>query len=101
MVLLTGATGLVGSALLLAARRRPLRVIVEDHTRVFLSEHPPSFYARQDVSIEVLATTELVALTVNPVAPQSHRLDSLALRAALGPVAGEVPVIDVRESAQA
>jgi hypothetical protein len=76
-------------------------VIVEDHTRVFLSERPPSFYARQGISIEVLATTELKALTVNPVAPQSHRLDSRSLRAALAAVAGTVPVIDVREAAQA
>jgi hypothetical protein len=86
-------------ALVAAARGKgqALRVIAEDHTRVFLSEHPPSFYARQGVSIEMLATTDLVALTVNPVAPQSHRLDSGTLRAALGAVAGEVPVIDVRE----
>jgi hypothetical protein len=88
-------------ALLVAARgsSQTLRVIVEDHTRVFLSQRPPSFYERQGISIEVLATTELKALTVNPVAPQSHRLDSRALRAALAAVAGEVPVIDVREPA--
>ena len=101
-LLVRGALGegflqaLVGA---LRGRRQPLRVIVEDHTRVFLSDHPPSFYERQGVSIEVVATTDLVALTVNPVAPQSHRLDSRELRAALGAVAGDVPVIDVREGA--
>jgi hypothetical protein len=92
------------SALLAATRsstRRALRVVVEDHTRVFLSEHAPSWYARQGISIEVLATVELKALTVNPVAPQSHRLDSAALRTALGAVAGDVPVIDVRAPASA
>lgn len=103
-LLVRGALGEGFLQALLAAdrdKRQPLRVIVEDHTRVFLSERPPSFYERQGISIEVLATTELVALTVNPVAPQSHRLDSRALRAALGDVAGDVPVIDVREPAQA
>jgi hypothetical protein len=83
----------------LRGRRQKLRVVVEDHTRVFLSEHAPSFYARQGISIEVLATTALKALTVNPVAPQSHRLDSRALRTALAAVAGDIPVIDVREPA--
>jgi len=42
---------------------------------------------------------ELKALTVNPVAPQSHRLDSTALRAAIAAAVGDVPVMDVREAA--
>jgi hypothetical protein len=103
-LLVRGALGEGFLQALLAAvrgKRRELRVIVEDHTRVFLSERPPSFYARQGIAVEVLATTELKALTVNPVAPQSHRLDSRALRAALAAVAGGVPVIDVREPAPA
>jgi hypothetical protein len=102
-LLVRGALGEGFLQALLAATRgkRRLRVIVEDHTRVFLSERAPGFYARQGVSIEVLATTELVALTVNPVAPQSHSLDSRALRDALRAVAGDVPVIDVREPAPA
>jgi hypothetical protein len=88
-------------ALLAAARgtRRRLRVLVEDHTRVFLSRRSPSWYARQGIYIEVLARTELKALTVNPVAPQSHRLDSRALRRALAGVVDDVPVIDVRDPA--
>ncbi|HEV2980020.1 MAG TPA: hypothetical protein VGX51_01205 [Solirubrobacteraceae bacterium] len=102
-LLVRGALGEGFLQALLGATRgkRQLRVIVEDHTRVFLSEHAPAFYARQGVSIEVLASTELVALTVNPVAPQSHSLDSRALRDALRAVAGDVPVIDVREPAPA
>jgi hypothetical protein len=100
--LLAAVRGKQLQALAAVRGKRPqLRVIVEDHTRVFLSERPPSFYARQGVSIEVLATTALKALTVNPVAPQSHRLDSHELRAALGGVAGDVPVLDVREPAPA
>jgi hypothetical protein len=86
---------------LLAARRGQadgeLRILAEDPTRVFLSQRAPSWYRRQGLSIEVRRSVELKALTVNPVAPQSHRFDSDELRAALAAVADGVAVIDVRD----
>jgi len=84
---------------LLAARRErdghELRVVARDPTRVFLSEHGPRWYSRQGIRIEVLETIDLRAITVNPVAPQSHRLDSHALREAISAAIPGVPVIDV------
>ena len=86
---------------LLGARRgraqREPRIVAEDPTRVFLARRAPAWYARQGISIEVLRPIELKAITVNPVAPQSHRLDSAGLRAAIAAAVGEVPVLDVRE----
>ena len=86
---------------LLAARReraqRELTIIAEDPTRVFLARRAPAWYARQGIAIEVLRPIELKAITVNPVAPQSHRLDSAGLREAVAAAVGEVPVLDVRE----
>jgi hypothetical protein len=86
---------------LLAARRgraqRELTIVAEDPTHVFLAQRGPAWYARQGISLQVLRGIELKAITVNPVAPQSHRLDSADLREAIEAAVGEVPVLDVRE----
>ena len=84
---------------LVSARReragRELQIVAGDPTKVFLSLHSPGWYRRQGISIEVLRTIELKAITVNPVAPQSHRLDSHRLRELIGAAVPEVPVLDV------
>jgi len=84
---------------LLAARReragRELRVIVHDPTRVFLSRRAPSWYRRQGVAIEALRTIDLKAITINPVAPRSHRFDSERLRTLIEEAVPDVPVLDV------
>jgi hypothetical protein len=43
----------------------------------------------------VLERVELRALTVNPLAPRSHRFDSARLRALLGEAIADVPIFDV------
>jgi hypothetical protein len=84
---------------LLAARPqragRELRLVVGDPTKVFLSRRGPAWYRRQGLSIEVLRTIELKAITVNPVAPQSHRFDSQRLRELLENAIENVPIFDV------
>jgi hypothetical protein len=87
---------------LLAARTersgRELRVVAGDPTKVFLSRRGPRWYARQGISIEVLQTIELKAITVNPVAPQSHRFDSQELRELIGSAVTGVPIVDVLDA---
>jgi len=87
---------------LVRARReragRELRVIAADPTKVFLSHRGPRWYARQGVSIEVQQTIELKAITVNPVAPQSHRFDSRQLRGRIEAAVADVPVYDVLDA---
>ena len=84
---------------LLAARReragRELRIVVGDPTKVFLALHGAGWYRRQGIAIEVLRTIDLRAITVNPVAPQSHRFDSRRLRELIGAAIPDVPVLDV------
>jgi hypothetical protein len=83
---------------LLRARRGqegPLGLVVADSTRVFLSERGPGWYARQGLEIRTLRSTALEAITVNPLAPQSHSFDSVRLRAALGEAIDDVPTFDV------
>jgi hypothetical protein len=84
---------------LLAARReragRQLRLVASDPTKVFLSRRGPGWYRRQGVAIEVQRTIELRAITVNPLAPQSHRFDSRRLRELIEAAVEAVPVFDV------
>ena len=84
---------------LLAARSerrgRELRIVVGDPTHVFLSRRGPRWYARQGIAIEVLRTIDLRAITVNPVAPQSHRFESRRLRELIATAVPGVPVLDV------
>jgi hypothetical protein len=101
------AEGAIGERFLeglLAARReragRELRIVAGDPTRVFLSRHGPSWYERQGISIGVLHTIDLRAITVNPVAPQSHRFESRRLRELIAAAVSDVPVLDVLDGAE-
>jgi hypothetical protein len=84
-------------ALLGAARRRASTptVLVGDPTRVFLAQHSVGWYRRQGLHIRALRSTPLLALTVNPVAPQSHSFDSRELRALLGRAMEGLAILDV------
>jgi hypothetical protein len=87
---------------LLAARseraERELRIVASDPTHVFLARRGPRWYARQGISIEVLQTIELKAITVNPLAPQSHSFDSRELRESIESAVSDVPVLDVLDA---
>lgn len=79
----------------LQRRGRELVLVAGDPTRVFLSGHGPQWYRHQGVRFEVLSSIELEAITVNPVAPHSHRFDSAQLRAMLEQAIADVPIFDV------
>jgi hypothetical protein len=79
----------------LRRRRRELTVLVGDATRVFLSAHGVSWYRSQGLTLRALRPTSVLALTVNPLAPQSHRFDSAELRALLEDSIDGVPIFDV------
>jgi len=76
-------------------RQRRLTVVVSDPTKVFLYKRGPEWCRRQGVELQALNRVELHAITVNPVAPQSHRFDSEQLRALLQEAIPEVPIFDV------
>jgi hypothetical protein len=74
---------------------RRLKIVVGDPTKVFLSRRGPGWYRRQGLEIEVLRTIDLKAITINPVAPQSHHFDSKRLRELIAAAVADVPVLDV------
>jgi hypothetical protein len=76
-------------------RRRELVVVVANPTKVFLWKRGPEWYRRQGVVLRTLDRIALEAITVNPVAPQSHRFDSTELRGLLRDAIPDVPIFDV------
>jgi hypothetical protein len=76
-------------------RRRQLVIVVADPTKVFLWKRGPEWYRRQGVVLRTLNRIALEAITVNPVAPQSHRFDSAQLRGLLAQAIPDVPIFDV------
>ncbi|HEX4466334.1 MAG TPA: hypothetical protein VH025_04045 [Solirubrobacteraceae bacterium] len=86
----------VRDAAAVARRRgRDLTLVVADPTKIFLHEHGLEFYGRQGVAIEALTPIDLRALTVNPVAPQSHSFDSARLRSQLAAAIPGTSIYDV------
>ncbi len=75
--------------------RRALAVLATDSTRFFISRHGPAFYATAGIELRVLDPIELLALTANPVAPQSHSFESERLRRLLREKIGGVSIFDV------
>jgi hypothetical protein len=76
-------------------RRRELVLVVTDPTRVFLFKRGLEWYRRQGIQLRTLKPIELEAITVNPLAPESHRFDSAELRRLLTDAIAGVPVFDV------
>jgi hypothetical protein len=76
-------------------RRRQLTVVVTDSTRVFLWKRGPDWYRRQGIQLQTLNSIALQAITVNPVAPQSHSFGSAELRGLLEEAIPDVPIFDV------
>jgi hypothetical protein len=84
--------GLIG---VVRRARSPLKVLAPDPTRVFVSRHGIDFYATAGIELLAVRPIDLRALTVNPVAPQSHEFDSARLRALLAEKIEGLPIFDV------
>ncbi len=78
---------------------RELTIVVADPTRVFLAGRELGWYAAQGIEIRAVRETPLLALTVNPVAPQSHTFDSARLRELLEAEIPGLPMFDVLDPA--
>jgi hypothetical protein len=83
-------------ALLPDGTKQPIRVVAENPTKVFLRARSPRWYRQRGLRLEVLNRVDLSAVTVNPLAPLSHRLDSERLCSAISNLVPQVPVLDVK-----
>lgn len=82
-------------ALVRVNRGRELEVVVQDSTKVFLSQRSYAFYRAHGITLRALNPIRLLAITVNPLAPCAHRFDSARLRELIESEIPDVPVLDV------
>jgi hypothetical protein len=78
-----------------AAVAHGLTVVADDAAKVFLDAPAAARCAARGISVEVLAPIDLLAVTVNPVAPGSHRFPTSQLCEDLALAIPDVPVVDV------
>ena len=80
---------------------REIIVVIADSTRLFLNRRSVSWYGRQGLRIEVQNATHLKAITVNPLAPESHRFDSSRFRGLLQAAIPDISMFDVMDPSYA
>lgn len=78
-----------------ARRGAPLTVVADDATKVFLGRGTCARHRARGVSLAVLQSIPLLAVTTNPVAPLRHRFDAEELVARIAAELPGVPVLDV------
>ncbi|MBP5412040.1 MAG: hypothetical protein J6Y47_02150 [Bacteroidales bacterium] len=71
-------------------------LVARDFTKIFASAEAYRAYVRKGGQIQVLYKSQLLAITINPVAPQGYVLNSRHLQQAMQ-AAMEIPVYNVKE----
>lgn len=92
-------SGVVSNQLVNYLRMQPyvdkMVLVARDFTKIFLTPDVYYAYVRKGGVIKVLHKSKLLAVTVNPVAPQGYQLHAQALKQAMQQVM-DVPVYNVR-----
>lgn len=86
---------LIEIASFLKSNNRQITVIISDYTRLFLENKSISYFEKRGINIRVMYPANLLALTVNPVAPLSHSFNSTVFVNALKSALDGIPVFDV------
>jgi hypothetical protein len=72
-----------------------LRLIIHDHTKLFLENKSVKYYTKKGLTIHVMNPVNILAVTVNPVAPLAHAYESEQLVSEIQKNLPSIPVIDV------
>lgn len=70
--------------------------IIEDPTKLMVSETYHRYFETMNITFEVLNRIPLLAITINPYAPQGHRYDMDTFRKRLMEMT-DLPIIDIKE----
>lgn len=70
-------------------------LILKDHTKLFLESKRLDYYLKRKIIINVCKSLKLIAITINPVAPLSHKHNSNNFRQLVMENFANVPVYDV------
>lgn len=83
----------------LRAQNKNVELIIHDFTKVFVSQNEFDAFLRGNNTVKSLVRNQLIAVTVNPLAPNGFLLDSDVLKQEMEN-ALHVPVYDVRKIAR-
>lgn len=72
-----------------------LFIVVHDHTKLFLDNKSVMYYNKKGIELVVMKPLNVLAITVNPVAPMSHSFKSDKLVDELKNNISDIPVFDV------
>ncbi|WP_297597491.1 hypothetical protein [uncultured Cetobacterium sp.] len=73
-----------------------LEIIVKDFTKIFVSQEVLNKFFKRGGFLKVLFSTKLIAITINPIAPTGHILNSKELIKAIEKFT-DIPVVNLRE----
>ncbi len=70
-------------------------IVISDGTKVFINPRDWLIFKRQGINVKVLWKINLVAITINPFAPQGYYFDPVEYLEAMRAFIKDVPVIDL------
>ena len=70
-------------------------IVISDGTKVFITPKDWLIFKRQGVSVKVLDEINLVAITINPFAPQGYYFEPTQFLETMQSFIKDVPVIDI------
>ena len=74
-----------------------IELIIKDFTRIFSSIEQTDFFLRRGGKLKVITPTNLIAITINPIAPNGFRFDAAKLQNALSERTN-IPVYNVKDA---
>ena len=72
-----------------------IRIVVSDATKVFIDAKSYKRLIRRGLYIEIVHFSELVAITLNPFAPEGYQFDASLFRKAMGEKISNVEIVDL------
>ncbi|KAB3532522.1 hypothetical protein F8153_02150 [Alkaliphilus serpentinus] len=72
-----------------------VKIIIKDGTRVFLNSKDWGYFLKRGISLEVLDKINVLAVTINPVAPSGYSFNPRDFKEKMQEALRPIPVVDV------
>ena len=76
---------------------KPLKVIIKDGTRIFLSERDLHLLGKMGMELRVVDSINIIAITVNPYSPEGYYFDAAVFLENMRRAIPHIPVFDVMQ----
>lgn len=72
-------------------------IVMSDATKVFITEKEWKIWKRMGIELEVIHPVKLLAVTINPLAPEGYEFDKRSFKHKMQHALGDIPVVDSME----